>query len=120
MQLREDLYPDAPNLAHPHQFSPERWEIWTPKTWQYIPFNGGPRICIGQQFALTEIGKLIGSKRLCRTTLTREKGYTITRILQRYEYMDCHSPSIHPRYKSEVVLSPVNGVKVGAWGMKAE
>ncbi|KAI4202719.1 MAG: hypothetical protein LQ350_002385 [Teloschistes chrysophthalmus] len=29
------------------QFSPERWEKWTPRPWQYIPFNGGPRICIG-------------------------------------------------------------------------
>ena len=57
MQLREDLYPADPELAHPHEFSPERWETWTPKTWQYIPFNGGPRICVGQQFALTEIGK---------------------------------------------------------------
>lgn len=26
-----------------------------PRSWQYIPFSGGPRICLGQQFALTQI-----------------------------------------------------------------
>lgn len=24
--------------------------------WEYIPFSGGPRVCIGQQFALTQMG----------------------------------------------------------------
>ncbi|KAI5796428.1 cytochrome P450 [Geopyxis carbonaria] len=41
------------------EFRPERWEeraksgekAWG---WEYLPFNGGPRICLGQQFALTE------------------------------------------------------------------
>ncbi|KUJ09796.1 putative cytochrome P450 [Mollisia scopiformis] len=48
MQRRKDLYgPDA------DEFKPERWEQFRP-SWQYLPFNGGPRICIGQQFALTE------------------------------------------------------------------
>jgi len=41
MQRRPDLTPD------PDTWSPERWETWQPKHWQYIPFNGGPRICIG-------------------------------------------------------------------------
>jgi len=50
LHRREDLTPDA------EEFRPERWEKWQPKPWQYIPFNGGPRICIGQQFALTEMG----------------------------------------------------------------
>lgn len=37
-------------------FRPERWfEESTRKLgWAYLPFNGGPRICLGQQFALTE------------------------------------------------------------------
>ncbi|KAA8916610.1 hypothetical protein TRICI_001236 [Trichomonascus ciferrii] len=36
-------------------FRPERWmEGKKVLPWTYIPFNGGPRICLGQQFALTE------------------------------------------------------------------
>lgn len=44
------------------EFKPERWDADNNKdrnsamyTWGYIPFNGGPRICLGQQFALTEL-----------------------------------------------------------------
>ena len=48
MHRRKDYYgPDA------YEFKPERWETLRPG-WEYLPFNGGPRICIGQQFALTE------------------------------------------------------------------
>lgn len=56
MQAREDLYPpESEKFAHPSKFSPERWEHWTPKPWTYIPFHGGPRTCVGQDFALTEM-----------------------------------------------------------------
>ncbi|KAL5360837.1 cytochrome P450 [Aspergillus floccosus] len=50
MHRREDLYgPDA------NEFRPERWANMRPG-WEYLPFNGGPRICVGQQYALTEAG----------------------------------------------------------------
>ncbi|KAL8953305.1 MAG: hypothetical protein Q9222_000829 [Ikaeria aurantiellina] len=54
MHRREDFYGEGAE-----QFSPERWlDIGDKKGlrvgWEYLPFNGGPRICIGQQFALTE------------------------------------------------------------------
>jgi cytochrome P450 len=50
MHRRADLFgPDA------EQFRPERWETLRP-TWEYLPFSGGPRVCVGQQFALTEAG----------------------------------------------------------------
>lgn len=48
MHRRTDLYGEDAQ-----EFKPERWESLRP-SWQYLPFNGGPRICIGQQFALTE------------------------------------------------------------------
>jgi len=56
MQRRADLYPPASDtFPDPALFSPDRWDHWTPKPWHFVPFNGGPRICIGQNFALTEM-----------------------------------------------------------------
>jgi cytochrome P450 len=48
MHRREDVYGgDADD------FVPERWtEKNLRPGWAFLPFNGGPRICIGQQFAL--------------------------------------------------------------------
>ncbi|KAF1814782.1 putative cytochrome P450 alkane hydroxylase [Eremomyces bilateralis CBS 781.70] len=40
------------------EFVPERWESLR-QNWQYLPFNGGPRICVGQQYALTEAGYVV-------------------------------------------------------------
>ncbi|CAF3585135.1 unnamed protein product, partial [Fusarium graminearum] len=47
MHRRKDLYgQDA------EEFCPERWESLRP-SWFFLPFNGGPRICLGQQYAVT-------------------------------------------------------------------
>ena len=43
------LYPD------PQQFRPERWLATDPPIYEYLPFGGGPRMCIGATFALFEI-----------------------------------------------------------------
>ncbi|KAF7715881.1 Uncharacterized protein PECH_007993 [Penicillium ucsense] len=96
MQRDPDLYdkPGSKNYFNPEQWIPERWvEGWSPRPWQFIPFNGGPRICIGQQFA------------------TIEMGYTIIRILQAYEKIIAMPVSGEDRVKDpvmrfEVTLSP--------------
>ncbi|KAI6294406.1 hypothetical protein MCOR29_008988 [Pyricularia oryzae] len=49
MHRRTDFYG-----ADAEEFRPERWEGKI-QGWQYLPFNGGPRICLGQQYALTEM-----------------------------------------------------------------
>ena len=51
MHRRKDIYG-----ADAHDFRPERWENNALKDigWGYLPFNGGPRICLGQDFALLE------------------------------------------------------------------
>ncbi|KAK3300298.1 cytochrome P450 [Chaetomium fimeti] len=104
MQRRADLYPPtSATFAPVEEFSPERWYHWQPKPWQYIPFNGGPRICIGQQFALTEMG------------------YVLTRLFQRYDRIDNHMGPLdggNPVLKADIVLQPALGVKVGLWEAK--
>lgn len=50
LHRREELW--GPDAA---EFKPERWEQKIP-AWQFLPFLGGPRTCLGQQFALTEAG----------------------------------------------------------------
>ncbi len=45
---REDLYPE------PFQFKPERWLQNKPGTYEWIPFGGGIRRCLGAALAMTE------------------------------------------------------------------
>jgi cytochrome P450 len=51
------VHRDARWFSEPDAFRPERWaddfEKQIPK-YAYFPFGGGPRICIGNQFALME------------------------------------------------------------------
>lgn len=45
---REDLYPD------PFAFRPERWRDHKPGTYEWIPFGGGTRRCLGAALAMAE------------------------------------------------------------------
>ncbi|KAF5636492.1 cytochrome p450 [Fusarium sp. NRRL 52700] len=65
LHRRKDLWGEDAD-----EFVPERWEKRrgaAGAAWHFVPFNGGPRICIGQQLALTEAG------------------YVLSRMLQRYD-----------------------------------
>ncbi|MCJ1228734.1 hypothetical protein MMC12_005395 [Toensbergia leucococca] len=100
MQRRLDLYPPtSASFPDPLLFCPDRWEHWQPKPWEYIPFNGGPRICVGQQFALTEMG------------------YTVVRILQRFERVEKYWEG-EQLIKTDIVVQPGKPVKVGFWEAK--
>ncbi|KAF2807819.1 cytochrome P450 [Mytilinidion resinicola] len=101
MQRREDLYPPPESGFPPvDKFVPERWDGWTPKSWTYIPFNGGPRICIGQQFALTEMA------------------YTVTRLFQRFGSVENKMGGEDPGMHCDIVLQPAKVVKVAFWDAK--
>ncbi|OLN87394.1 Cytochrome P450 52E2 [Colletotrichum chlorophyti] len=58
MQRRADLW--GPNAD---EFQPERWGPDSERKgrhgWEYLPFLGGPRICPGQKFALTQTSHIL-------------------------------------------------------------
>ncbi|PQE07107.1 cytochrome P450 alkane hydroxylase protein [Rutstroemia sp. NJR-2017a BVV2] len=49
------------------EFNPDRWSKVKPKRWEYIPFGGGPRACMGREMGITE------------------SLYVLCRLAQRYE-----------------------------------
>jgi len=97
MHRRKDIWGEDAE-----EFRPERWE-GRRYGWEYLPFNGGPRICIGQQFALTEAG------------------YVITRLLQRFEKVEGVANTWDPvekggygyaKQNATLTMCPAEGVKV--------
>jgi len=67
------MHRDARWFVEPTEFRPERWldglEERLPRG-VYFPFGGGPRICIGQHFAMMEAT-------LCLVTMVRRVGWTL-------------------------------------------
>jgi len=88
MHRRKDLWgPDA------EEFKPERFQGRKPG-WEFLPFNGGPRICIGQQFALTEAS------------------YVVVRLLQRFDALQPAEGQLEGIVRSKLTLTncPANPV----------
>ncbi|KAG6157208.1 hypothetical protein E4U37_007719 [Claviceps purpurea] len=106
MQRRRDLYPPvSENFADPDIYSPDRWEHWTPKPWQYIPFNGGPRICIGTRHHSTV---------LCLINLN----FALTEMAFKYRRIEYRGDWNAQYHKAEVVGCPGQGVPMAFY--KAE
>lgn len=79
-------------------FRPDRWSQSRPNShpWDFLPFNGGPRICLGQQYALTEAA------------------YTIVRLLQSYKDVTAMPGSVskNPKLKTGLSMSLAEGIHV--------
>ena len=77
-------------------YRPERWLLDETKGlgWAYLPFNGGPRICLGQQFALTEAS------------------YVLTRILQEFSSIKVMGNEYPPRTNSQLTARSFKGVLI--------
>lgn len=83
MHHREDIWgPDV------EEFKPERW-VGRKPGWEFLPFNGGPRICLGQQFALTEAG------------------YVITRMMQKFDALETNETDPIVRHQFSLTTSPL-------------
>ena len=83
-------------------FRPERWEGQEETNsygWAYFPFNGGPRACLGQDFALMEVS------------------YTVVRLLQAFSTIslpvgDKNEPVGTEKQRLTLVLSSADGCRV--------
>lgn len=67
---RDPLLWDDPLTFDPDRFTPERSAGRT--RWQYLPFGGGPRSCVGDHFAMLEAT-------LALATIVREMSVTSLR-----------------------------------------
>ncbi|CAH2351030.1 cytochrome P450 52A13 [[Candida] railenensis] len=80
------------------EFKPERWAEGGRYGWAYLPFNGGPRICLGQQFALTEAA------------------YIITRLVQLFPNLESRDDRPYPCAKNEqLTMCHYDGVFVSLY-----
>ncbi len=88
---REDLYPE------PKQFKPERFLEKQFSTYEFLPFGGGSRVCIGGTFALFEM-KLV-----------------LATILSRYQLKLVSKQPEKPKFDG-LLCSPASGVKMSMYG----
>ena len=79
-----EIYPS------PRKFNPDRWLTLTPPPYAYIPFGGGPRLCIGYSFSMT----------LLRITLAI--------VLQRFQLSLAPEARIDRKY--QVTIAPKYGM----------
>ncbi|EUC50820.1 hypothetical protein COCMIDRAFT_80955 [Bipolaris oryzae ATCC 44560] len=97
MHRRKDLYGEDA-----HEFRPERWEdgtLFRRIGYGYLPFNGGPRVCLGQEYAQLEIA------------------YTIVRLIQNFPNMklpvdETVVPLGMEKQALTLVLAPGDGARV--------
>ncbi|PGH29678.1 hypothetical protein GX50_07563 [[Emmonsia] crescens] len=87
--------------ADADDFRPERWESGELDKigWAYFPFNGGPRQCLGEDFAIMEVS------------------YTVVRLLQTFSTISLpRGEAVEPvgseRQRLTLVLSSADGCRV--------
>ena len=92
MHRRKELYGEDADC-----FRPERWEARDDNAvdlknigWGYLPFNGGPRICLGRKsphFFLVDFVALTDYNFLEDFALL-EAAYVLVRLIQRFPYFN--------------------------------
>jgi cytochrome P450 len=85
LHFREDLW------DRPYEFRPERFLDARPSSFQYFPFGGGTRVCLGKSFALAEMALVVA------------------RLLERLRF-SLHSSAASELHFQGILLGPSDGV----------
>ena len=75
------------------EFRPERWAERR-RGWEFVPFSGGPQICLGQGYSMTQVS------------------FFIARIVMRYDKIEPVEGSNNFKRGWMSVLTPAEGVHV--------
>jgi hypothetical protein len=107
MHRRKDLYGEDAE-----EFRPERWDEIKPQ-WEFLPFNGGPRICLGRKYikmdllVITAFANVANVEQFALT----EASYVTVRLLQ--EFASIESRDSDPWMESyTLVVCSKNGTQV--------
>jgi cytochrome P450 family 110 len=90
---REDLYPN------PKKFKPERFIDRSYSPYEYLPFGGGNRLCLGYALAMLEM-KLV-----------------IATLFSRYNFASADNKPVQPQRRGGTI-APHNGVPIMMTGMR--
>ncbi|KAF8849555.1 putative cytochrome P450 alkane hydroxylase [Acephala macrosclerotiorum] len=106
MHRRKDLFGEDAD-----EFIPERWEHLRPM-WEYLPFNGGPRICLGRKFPPIDLMKVYLLTLIAEKYALTEASYTTIRMVQHLKSIETRDPNPWTE-RIDLVTSSHNGCKVG-------
>ncbi|KAL7916743.1 cytochrome P450 [Trichoderma velutinum] len=88
MHRRTDLWGDDAM-----EYKPERWN-GRKTDWAFLPFSGGPRVCLGKEYALAEAG------------------FLTVRLLQHFDSVEAVQDLTNIEQFVTATLEPTHGVKV--------
>jgi cytochrome P450 len=83
-------YWQNPENFDPERFTKEEMKVRTPFT--FLPFGGGPRVCIGQHYAMLQILMILSE------------------LIRRYDFELVPGQAIEPR--PMVILRPKHGIRM--------
>ena len=121
MHRRKDLYGDDAEDFRPERWDPGNLPLKNPtinNAWGYLPFNGGPRICLGQDFGLMEASYAI--VRILQTFSKIEAGVFERPQVQSWQgYSSHHTNAVRriskERQRMTLVMSLGDGCPVRLW-----
>ena len=119
LHRRADLYGDDAE-----DFRPERWQeklgLFRDETttrWGYLPFNGGPRQCLGSTCTMLCYMSTRALTGVIVDFAMTETAYTVVRLLQRFSVVEKPDDEVDERTGREqqtmtLVLAITNGCRV--------